>query len=317
MLRYLNSFMKKGNLLVLLIVMLMFFTDVFSQQDPQYTQYMYNMNVVNPAYAGSRGTLSLGLLARTQWTNVTGGPKTVTFSGDAPIGRRVGIGLSVISDKIGPVQEQNLYVDVSYTINTSDEGRLAFGLKGGVTLQDIDLLSITLPQDPNDPLFEDNVNEVYPNFGAGIYYYTDKFYVGLSVPNILKSTHFERSGGIITEASEEMHAFLTAGYVFGLSPTLKFKPSLMFKGVLGAPVSIDINANFLLYNRLELGVSYRVEDSLSALINFAVTPDFRIGFAYDYTISEFSNINPGGTYEAILLYDIDFSKKNLKSPRFF
>ena len=309
--------MKKDNLLVLLIVMLMFFTDVFSQQDPQYTQYMYNMNVVNPAYAGSRGTLSLGLLGRTQWTNVAGGPKTVTFSGDAPIGRKVGIGLSVISDVIGPVQEQNLYVDVSYTINTSDEGRLAFGLKGGVTLQDIDLLSITLPQDPNDPLFQDNVNEVYPNFGAGIYYYTDKFYVGLSVPNILKSTHFERSGGIITEASEEMHAFLTAGYVFGLSPTLKFKPSLMFKGVIGAPVSIDINANFLLYNRLELGASYRIDDSLSALINFAVTPDFRIGFAYDYTISEFSNINPGGTYEAILLYDIDFSKKNLKSPRFF
>jgi type IX secretion system PorP/SprF family membrane protein len=308
--------MKKITIFLVLGLLLLF-NDITAQQDPQYTQYMYNMNVVNPAYAGSRGTLSLGLLARTQWTNVTGGPKTVTFSGDAPIGRRVGIGLSVISDKIGPVQEQNLYVDVSYTINTSDEGRLAFGLKGGVTLQDIDLLSITLPQDPNDPLFEDNVNEVYPNFGAGIYYYTDKFYVGLSVPNILKSTHFERSGGIITEASEEMHAFLTAGYVFGLSPTLKFKPSLMFKGVLGAPVSIDINANFLLYNRLELGVSYRVEDSLSALINFAVTPDFRIGFAYDHTISEFSNINPGGTYEAILLYDIDFSKKNLKSPRFF
>ena len=308
--------MKKITIFLVLGLLLLF-NDITAQQDPQYTQYMYNMNVVNPAYAGSRGTLSLGLLGRTQWTNVSGGPKTVTFSGDAPIGRKVGIGLSVISDVIGPVQEQNLYVDVSYTINTSDEGRLAFGLKGGVTLQDIDLLSITLPQDPNDPLFQDNVNEVYPNFGAGIYYYTDKFYVGLSVPNILKSTHFERSGGIITEASEEMHAFLTAGYVFGLSPTLKFKPSLMFKGVIGAPVSIDINANFLLYNRLELGASYRIDDSLSALINFAVTPDFRIGFAYDYTISEFSNINPGGTYEAILLYDIDFSKKNLKSPRFF
>lgn len=301
----------------LILGFLLFFTDISAQQDPQYTQYMYNMNVVNPAYAGSRGTLSLGLLGRTQWTNVAGGPKTITFSGDAPLGRKVGIGLSLISDEIGPVQEQNLYIDLSYTINTSDEGRLAFGLKGGVTLQDINLLSITLPQDPNDPLFQDNVNEAYPNFGAGVYYYTDKFYVGLSVPNILKSTHFDRSGGIITEASEEMHAFLTAGYVFGLSPTLKFKPSLMFRGVLGAPVSIDINANFLLYNRLELGASYRIADSLSALINFAVTPDFRIGFAYDYTISEFSDINPGGTYEAILLYDIDFSKKNLKSPRFF
>ena len=301
----------------LILGFLLFYTDISAQQDPQYTQYMYNMNVVNPAYAGSRGTLSLGLLARTQWTNVQGAPKTVTFSADAPVGRKVGVGLSMIADEIGPVKEQNIYVDVSYTVTTSEEGRLAFGLKGGLTLQNIDLLSITLPQDPNDPLFEDNVNETYPNFGAGIYYYTDKFYVGLSVPNIMKSTHFKRSGGIITEASEEMHAFLTAGYVFGISSTLKIKPSVMFKGALGAPVSIDLNANFLLYNRLELGASYRVSDSLSALINFAVTPDFRIGFAYDYTISEFSNINPGGTYEAILLYDIDFSKKNLKSPRFF
>jgi type IX secretion system PorP/SprF family membrane protein len=309
--------MKKGNFLVLLIGMMMFFVDISAQQDPQYTQYMYNMNVINPAYAGSRGTLSLALLGRTQWTSVPGGPKTGTFSGDAPIGRRVGIGLSIIADEIGPVKEQNLYVDVSYTIHTSDEGRLAFGLKGGVTLQNIDLLSIVLPQDPNDPLFEDNVNETYPNFGAGVYYYTDKFYIGLSVPNILKSTHFERSSGIITEASEEMHAFLTAGYVWRLSPTVKFKPSAMIRGTMNAPIGIDINANFLLYDRLELGVGYRISDSVVGLINFAVTSDFRIGFAYDYTISEFSNINPGGSYEAILLYDIDFSKKNLKSPRFF
>ena len=313
----LNYFMKKGKLSILLIGILLSFMDMSAQQDPQYTQYMYNMNVVNPAYAGSRGTLSLGLLGRTQWTSVPGGPRTMTFSGDAPLGRKVGIGLSIIADEIGPVSEQNLYVDVSYTLTTSEEGRLAFGLKGGITMQNIDLLSITLPQDPNDPLFQDNVNETYPNFGAGVYYYTDKFYVGLSVPNILKSTHFERSGGIITEASEEMHAFLTAGYVFRLSPTLKFKPSVMFRGVINAPISIDLNANFLIYERLELGVGYRISDSVVGLINFAVTPDFRIGFAYDYTISDFSDINPGGSYEAILLYDIDFSKKNLKSPRFF
>ena len=297
--------------------LVLFLTDFYAQQDPQYTQYMYNMNVVNPAYAGSRGTLSLGLLGRSQWTSVDGAPKTATFAVHAPVGKKVGMGFSVIADEIGPVKEQNIYVDLSYTLTTSEEGRLAFGLKGGITLQDINLLSVVLPQDPNDPLFDDNVNEVYPNFGAGVYYYTNKFYVGLSVPNILRSTHFEKSGGIITEASEEMHYFLTSGYVFDLSSTLKFKPSLMFKGVTGAPVSIDVNANFLLYDRLELGASYRIDDSLSALINFAVTPDFRIGFAYDYTISEFSNLNPGGSYEGILLYDIDFSKKNLKSPRFF
>ncbi len=307
--------MKK--IAIFLIFSFLFFTDIFAQQDPQYTQYMYNMNVVNPAYAGSRGTLSLGLLGRTQWTNVDGAPKTFTFDAHAPLGRKVGMGFSVIADEIGPVKEQNIYVDFSYTLTTSDEGRLAFGLKGGVTLQDIDFLSIELPQDPNDPLFEDNVNETYPNFGAGIYYYTNKFYVGFSVPNILKSTHFEKEGGIITEASEEMHYFLTSGYVFNFSNTLKFKPSVMLKGANSAPVSVDLNANFLMYDRLELGGSYRIGDSLSALINFAVTPDFRIGYAYDYTISDFSSLSPGGSHEFILLYDIDFSKKNLKSPRFF
>lgn len=301
----------------LVLGFLLYFTDVSAQQDPQYTQYMYNMNVVNPAYAGSRGTLSLGFLARTQWTNVNGAPKTLTFDAHAPIGRKVGAGISIIADEIGPVKEQNIYVDLSYTITTSDVGRLAFGLKGGVTLQNIDLLSVILPQDPEDPLFQDNVNEAYPNFGAGVYYYTDKFYVGFSVPNILKSTHFEKSGGIITEASEEMHYFLTSGYVFDISNTLKFKPSVMLKGVSGAPLSVDVNANFLIYDRLEVGASYRFEDSVSALVNFAITPDFRIGFAYDHTISDFSNVNPGGSYEGILLYDIDFSKKNLKSPRFF
>lgn len=301
----------------LVLGFLLYFTDISAQQDPQYTQYMYNMNVVNPAYAGSRGTLSLGFLARTQWTNVDGAPKTITFAAHAPVGRKVGVGFSVIADEIGPVKEQNIYVDLSYTITTSDEGRLAFGLKGGVTLQNIDLLSIILPQDPNDPLFQDNVNEAYPNFGAGVYYYTDKFYLGFSVPNILKSTHFEKSGGIITEASEEMHYFLTSGYVFDISSTLKFKPSVMLKGVSGAPVSVDVNANMLMYDRLEVGVSYRISDSVGALVNFAITPDFRIGFAYDHTISDFSNLNPGGSYEGILLYDIDFSKKNLKSPRFF
>jgi type IX secretion system PorP/SprF family membrane protein len=308
--------MKKSSILFVIGTML-FVTSIFGQQDPQYTQYMYNMNVVNPAYAGSRGTLSLGLFGRKQWMNIDGAPNTATFSIHAPIARKVGMGFSVIADEIGPVKEQNLFNDLSYTIKTSDVGRLAFGLKGGVTLQDIDLLSITLPQDPNDPLFEDNVNEAYPNFGAGIYYYTDKFYAGFSVPNILKSTHFERSSGIITEASEEMHYFLTSGYVFNLSDNLKFKPSVMLKGVKGAPVSIDMNANFLMYDRLELGASYRWDDSISGLINFAVTRSFRIGYAYDHTISSFSNVNPGGSHEIMLLYDIDFTKKNLKSPRFF
>lgn len=297
---------------------LLFFTESKAQQDPQYTQYMYNMNVVNPAYAGSRGTLSLGLLGRTQWTSIDGAPKTFTFNVHAPVGRKVGVGISVIADELGPAKEQNIYGDFSYTLQTSDVGRLAFGLKAGVTLLDVNLLGVVLPETSNagDPVFNENINETFPNLGAGVFYYTEKFYVGFSVPNILKSEHMDKST-INTKASEEVHYFLTGGYVFDLSSTLKFKPSVMFKGVTGAPVSIDINANFLLYDRFELGGSYRIDDSVSILANFGVTPDFRIGYAYDYTISDFSNSLTGGSHEIILLYDIDFSKKNIKSPRFF
>lgn len=308
--------MKRINLTFAFVIFLTV-TAVFGQQDPQYTQYMYNMNVINPAYAGSRGTLSLGMLGRKQWTDIDGAPKTATFSAHAPVARNVGGGLSVIADEIGPVKEQNVYADLSYTLQTSEEGRLAFGLKGGVTFQNIDLLSIILPQDPNDPLFQDNMSNTYPNFGAGVYYYTDKFYVSFSVPNILKSTHFEKSNGVITKASEEMHYFFTSGYVFQLSESLKLKPSVMFKGVSGAPVSIDMNANVLIYDRLELGASYRWDDSVSGLINFYVTRSFQMGYAYDYNVSDFNYANTGGSHELFLLYDIDFNKKKLKSPRFF
>lgn len=302
----------------LAFALLLFINESKAQQDPQYTQYMYNMNVVNPAYAGSRGTLSLGLLGRTQWTSIDGAPKTLTFNTHAPLGKKVGVGISMIADEIGPAKEQNIYADFSYTLPTSDVGRLAFGLKAGVTLLNVNLLDVVLPETGNagDPIFDENINDAFPNFGAGAFYYTNKWYVGFSVPNILKSEHLDKDN-INTKASEEVHYFLTGGYVFDLSSTVKFKPSLMFKGVTGAPLSVDVNTNFLFYDRLELGASYRWDDAVSLLFNFGVTPDFRIGYAYDHTISRFSNARTGGSHEVILLYDIDFSKENMKSPRFF
>ncbi|RUA08614.1 MAG: hypothetical protein DSY82_06885 [Flavobacteriia bacterium] len=309
--------MKKISLLFVLGILLNF-SDVFAQQDPQYTQYMYNMNVMNPAYAGSRGTLSLGLLGRKQWTSVDGAPKTFTFDAHAPLGKSLGAGISIISDQIGPSKENNIFADISYTIRTSDVGRLAFGLKGGVTLLDVNFNDIILPESgtSNDPVFNENINENSPNFGAGIFYYTDHFYAGFSAPNILRTKHMGNDNNS-TEASEEVHYFFTTGYVWDASENLKIKPSIMVKGVAGAPLSFDLNANFLFYERFEVGASYRFDDSVSGLINFAVTPDFRIGYAYDHTISDFSNINPGGSHEIILRYDINLSKKNFKSPRFF
>ena len=264
--------MKNRKIILALLGLLLWITDSYAQQDAQYTQYMYNMNVINPAYAGSRGTLSLGLLARSQWTNVNGGPKTMTFDAHAPVGKKVGMGLSVIADEIGPAKEQNIYADFSYTLTTSQEGRLAFGLKAGVTLLNVNLLDVVLPQTAtgDDPLFDENINDAFPNVGAGVYYYNDKWYAGFSVPNLLKSEHLDKEN-INTKASEEIHYFLTTGYVFDLSSTLKFKPSILVKGVTGAPVSFDVNANFLMYDRFEVGASYRWQDAVSMLFNFGVT----------------------------------------------
>ena len=301
----------------LLILVLITFTVVkgYSQQDPQYTQYMYNMNVMNPAYAGSQGTLSVGVLARTQWVGLVGAPRTITANIHAPIGEKIGLGFSAIADEIGPVKEQNVYADFSYTIETSEEGRLALGIKAGFTFQDINFLSLSIDQQ-GDELFANNLNEIYPNVGAGAFYYKEDFYVGLSMPNILRTRHFERSNGFVSTASEEMHVFLTSGYVFDLSYDVKLKPSVMVKAVTGAPLSIDLSANALLFDKFELGLSWRLDDSVSGMINFLAARNFRIGYAYDHTLTNLGDFNTG-SHELFLLYDLDLSRGNLKSPRFF
>ena len=282
---------------------------IFGQQDPQYTQYMYNMNILNPAYAGSMGVGSIGALGRTQWVGVDGAPQTFTLAAHTPLGNNLGVGLSVIHDEIGPVKEDNLYLDLSYTIKTSEEGRLAFGIKAGVTFLDVRQLSLSNVDPLNVP-----VNQVSPNFGAGLYYYTNKFYLGLSAPNFLETLHLEKGNGTVSTASENMHYFLTSGYVFDLTENLKLKPSTMLKAVSGSPLSVDLSANLLINEKFEIGLSHRLDDSLSGMLGFQVDRNFRIGYAYDHTISNYSDYN-SGSHEIMLLFN--FNRKNLKSPRFF
>lgn len=288
---------------------------IYSQQDPQYTQYMYNMHIVNPAYAGSEGTLNIGLLHRTQWVGLDGAPKTTVATINAPIKKNIGMGLSVFADKIGPVKEQNAFVDVSYTIQTSDYGNLAFGLKGGFTFLDAQLSTLDLGDDIPDDVFNNDINDSYANFGAGAFYYTDHFYAGLSMPNMLNQFHLNRKGGVISSASEKMHYYLTSGYIFEMNDNLKLKPSVLLKGVEGAPLSIDLAGNVLINNKFELGVSWRIDDSLNALMNVEVANGFRIGYAYDYTLSNLGDFN-SGSHEIILLINISNSRNGL-SPRFF
>jgi type IX secretion system PorP/SprF family membrane protein len=292
-------------------------TELRAQQDPHYTQYMYNMSVMNPAYAGSKEGMSGGFLYRKQWVEIEDAPTTGTFFIHSPVGRNVGLGLSVISDKIGPVEENNFYADFSYTLNLGGEHRLAFGLKGGLTMHKIDFnfISTTLPQQvSSDPFFSGNPNNTFLNIGSGVFYYTDKYYVAFSVPNMLKSKYLDFDG--TQYGTEVIHYFLTGGYVFDINPNLKFKPFAMIKSSVNAPTSFDVSTNFMLYDKLELGATYRLEDSFGAMVNFSITPSLRVGYAYDHVNSDLKGVAPA-SHEVMLLFDLNFPKKVSRSPRYF
>ncbi len=317
--------MKQKLNYVLVLFVLFVGIKSYAQQDPQYTEYMYNMNVLNPAYAGSEGTLNLRFLGRYQWVGMPGSPKTLTAAINAPVGKRVGLGLSVIADKIGPATEQNIFADFSYTLPvTENGGNLAFGLKAGFNLLNVDLLSIkpTLNQQ-DDPMFNENIsNKFSPNFGAGLFYYTDSYYLGVSIPNILATRYIEKDGSRAS-LSQEVHGFLTAGIIFDINDDLKLKPSTMLKAAVGAPLSLDLSLNALLKNFLELGVSWRAGDSrqsfsesISGMVNVLVSRSVRLGYAYDYTLSELNNYN-SGSHEIMLLINISNSRDVMVSPRFF
>lgn len=274
---------------------------------------MYNMNVVNPAYAGLQEGLSLGLLYRNQWSALDGAPETYTFNAHAPVGERTGLGISLIRDQLGPVRETNAYIDFSYTIPVSTNYQLAFGLKAGATFHDIGLADLEL-QDPGDPFFSQNVTQTTPNIGAGVFLYSDNFYIGASVPNILNSLHLDENG--LQFGSETNHYFVTSGYVFQATESLKLKPSVLVKSAFDAPTSFDVNLNALFLEKFELGVSYRLDDSFSGIVGFQATPDLRIGYAYDAVVSEINNVAPS-SHEIILTYNIIFNKRALRSPRYF
>lgn len=306
--------MKKLFLVTLGIIA--FSADLQAQQDPHYTQYMYNMSVMNPAYAGSKENLSMGLLYRKQWVEIEDAPTTGTFFGHAPVGKNVGMGLSVISDKIGPVEENNIYADFSYTLNLGGEHKLAFGIKTGLTLHKVGLYDdvySTLP-DEFDPAFSENTSNSYFNIGSGLFYYTNKYYLGFSVPNLMKSKHLDFNGREF--GSEVSHYFLTGGYVFDINDNVKFKPFFMMKSAFNAPTSLDLSTNFLFNQKFEIGATYRLEDSFGAMVNYAITPNLKLGYAYDHIVSDL-NVTTPSSHEIILLFDLNFPKKVSSSPRFF
>ena len=291
-----------------------------AQQLPQFTQYMYNTISINPAYAGSRETLSIVGLHRSQWVGLEGGPTTQTISVHSPLrNEKVGIGVSFINDELGYENFSYLYGDFSYTIQTSENTKLAFGMKAGVTHYNIDHELLNDPSVINDRYFDDVSNRWSPNIGAGLFLHSNKWYLGLSAPRILNTDYNKgRTGSIEYVSLERISYYFTGGYVFDLSETTKFKPATMIKATNGAPLSFDLTANFLFNETFWLGASYRINESAAAiggLADFQVSQQLRLGYAYEYPISDLRAYT-SGTHEVLIMFEI-FKSKRIKSPRYF
>ena len=301
--------------IMIVVLFLIFYESIEAQQDAQFTQYMYNTSIINPAYAGSRGNLSANLIHRAQWVGLDGSPRTQTLTLHTPLGFKVGLGLSIIRDEIGPAVEDYIAADFSYTLTLNDnETYFAFGLKAGLYSLNIDFNKLTI-FDPTDDPFQTSIqNRTSPMIGLGGYLYSKNWYVGISSPNVLTTQHYTNSR--ISRASETLHWYTIAGYVFELSKKVKFKPATLLKLTKGAPLAVDVSTNFLIHDKITLGASYRVSVGVSALVGFQLNDQIMLGYAYDYDTTDLGDFN-SGSHEFFLRYELFKRYRGKISPRFF
>jgi type IX secretion system PorP/SprF family membrane protein len=301
---------------ILYLTLLLVALGSYGQQDAQYTNYMYNTMNVNPAYTGTRGVLSVFGLHRTQWVGIDGAPVTNTFAVSSPIERtNLGVGLSFVNDRLGATTENIISGDVSYTIKTSQSYKLSFGIKLTANLFDFDRSKLN-PQNTSDTSLE-NFNKFSPNIGAGIYLHSDKTYVGFSVPNLLENKYDYNDNSLQGSVyKERLNAYLIAGHVFDLSENLKFKPAGLMKAVKGAPLQVDLSGNFLINEKLTLGLAWRWSAAVSALAGFQINPSWFIGYGYDLETTNLRRYN-SGSHEIFLRYELFRKAEKIVSPRFF
>lgn len=298
---------------ILSFVLMCTVTIGFAQQDSQFTQYMYNTINVNPAYAGSRGALSVFALHRAQWIGLDGAPVTNAVSINTPLNSsRLGLGVSIINDKIGPTTENTISGDLSYTIPTSETFKLSFGLKATANLFDLNSAKLN-PVDLDDPTLQ-NFSKFNPNIGAGVYFHSDKAYVGLSVPNFIETNRYDDNQVAINK--EKMTYYLIGGYIFDLNSNLKFKPAVLSKMIAGSPLQVDVSGNFMLFDKLTLGASYRWSAAVSAMVGFQISDAMYIGYGYDRETTNLKNYS-NGSHEIFFRYEIFKNNDKINSPRFF
>jgi type IX secretion system PorP/SprF family membrane protein len=298
---------------IVIFVLILTASASFAQQDAQFTQYMYNTINVNPAYAGSRGVMSIFGLHRTQWVGLDGAPVTNALSLNTPIGdSNLGIGVSFINDRIGPTVENTISADVSYTIQTSETYKLSFGVKGTGNFFNLDSSQLT-PDEASDPSLV-NYSKFSPNVGAGIYWHSDKAYIGVSVPNFIQSNRYDSDNVAIFK--ERINYYFIAGYVFDLSPSIKFKPALLTKLVTGSPLQVDASANFMFFEKFVVGAAYRWDAAVSVLAGFQITDGLYLGYGYDMETTKLRKYN-SGSHEIFLRFELFNNYNKIVSPRFF
>jgi type IX secretion system PorP/SprF family membrane protein len=311
-----NSTKQMATLKFALMIIVLLPGALKAQQDPTYSQFMYNGLAINPAVAGSAETLSASALYRQQWVGIEGAPETQTVNIDAPVyGKKIGLGLSIVNDKVGVTQNLLINTLYAYRIQFS-KGTLSMGLQAGINNYTADYTSVeTDPQNGTDGAFGNNINRMIFNFGSGAYYYSERLYAGFSVPHILNQSLDGISGDGI-QSRQYRHYFLTAGYVFDAGTDVKIKPSALFKIASGAPVQVDINSNFWYKETYCLGASYRTKDSFTMLAQWQLTKQLRVGYAYDYLLTKLSQFT-SGNHEIMLRFELVKKNTKIVTPRYF
>lgn len=314
--------MKKTRFFTYLLIAILlnncFLINAKAQTEPMYSQYMHNQLAINPAYAGNRDALNLNFFQRRQWVGLEGAPQTSSISLDQSFkDNKLGWGVQLYDDRLGVEKATGSNLMLSTKIRVSESGYLSGGLSTGLMNYRIDLMSVTGRFTPSDPAFYSNFNKWVPNVGLGIFYNTDKFYAGVSIPNVLKSrlTAFDiiRSG---LQKINNYHVFVSSGYVFEVNEDLKIKPSTMIKIVSGAPIQVDLNTNVWLKNLFGFGFSYRTNDAFVSMLELQASNNIKIGYAYDRTISPYKYYN-NGSHELMLRFEIGDTKAKVKSTRYF
>ena len=304
---------------IIFSIIILFFTSLLvAQQDAQFTNYMYNTQMVQPAYVGSRGFTSITALARTQWVDLEGAPETTTISFESPFGKNdnMGIGVSLFTDKVGPSAENRISIDYAFAINFI-WSKLTFGLKAGINEFEIDYSRLNIADD-NDPMVQFNANKIQPRFGLGIYFNTQNYYIGISAPNILETRYYDSfniENTSFSNVTDRIHYYGMAGYVFDLTQKIKVKPASMLKIVEGAPLQWDLSMNFLINYKITLGIASRLDSAASLLGGFQLSDGLFVGFGYDYTTNRLRSFNDG-SYEIVLRLDFGRDRKII-TPRFF